>query len=515
MKKPFKIILIILFSLGLLILFIGIAANSILKSKLENYIAEDLPQTINCSYSNISVNVFNGAASLENPSITFQNADDHKKYSSIHLEEIEFSGVSIWRYLFKNEIHIGKLNIKKPEWTYFKNKKNAPEDSIPNKASSIGNPIFINVLEIDKSKITIYDAEKDSTELFAKNLALRIDKIQVDNKTLSKKIPFDYDKISASGDSLFLKPNNFDNLAMGTFSLDNGNAVLKNITYKTKYSKSQLSKIIAVERDHYDLKLESVTLNQMDFGQVKDEFFFKSKEINLNKPALLIFRDKLIADDLSIKPLYSKMLRDLSIRLTVDSLKINNGYIEYEEKVKEENSGGAVKFKNLDARIANASNTYKSPVKTEIKIRALFMEQAPITLQWNFDVQNQTDNFIFKGEVGTLEAERMNQFTEPNLKVRLQGVANQTYFTTDGNNDTSRTDLKIKFSDFKVSILQKDEEKKNKFLSAVVNIFISKNSDKNEDEFNEASAEATRNKTKSIFNFLWIGLKNALQKTMT
>jgi len=501
--------------MGLLILLAGIAANSILKSKLENYIAEDLPQTISCSYTNISVNVFNGVATLENPLITFQNADNQKKYSSIQLEGIQFSGVSLWQYLFKNEIHIGKINFKKPEWTYFKNKKSISKDTIPNKSPSIGNPIFIDVLKVEKSQITIYDAERDSTELFAKNLALSLENIQVDNRTLSKKIPFEYDKISASGDSLFLKANAYDNLAVGIFSLDNGNANFKNITYKTKYSKAQLSKIIAVERDHYNLKLESVSLNQLDFGQVEDQFFFISKEINLDRPTLFIFRDKLVNDDPTIKPLYSKMLRDLSIRLTVDSLKINNGYIEYEEKVKEENSGGAVKFKNLDAQIANVSNTYKSPVKTEINITALFMEQAPISVQWNFDVQNKADKFIFKGEVGTLEAERMNQFTEPNLKVRLEGKANHTYFTTDGNNDTSRTDLKIKFSDFKVSILQKDEEKKNKFLSAVVNIFISKNSDKNEDEFNEASAEATRNKTKSIFNFLWIGLKNALQKTMT
>lgn len=143
------------------------------------------------------------------------------------------------------------------------------------------------------------------------------------------------------------------------------------------------------------------------------------------------------------------------------------------------------------------------------------MDKTPLSAQWSFDVQNINDEFLFKAEIGSLEAEKMNQFTEPNLKVRLEGQVNRTYFTIDGNNSTSKTDMKINYSDFKVSLLQKGSEKKNKFLSAIVNIFISKDSEKNDGQYCDASADATRDKTKSIFNFLWINVKNALQKCLT
>ena len=99
--------------------------------------------------------------------------------------------------------------------------------------------------------------------------------------------------------------------------------------------------------------------------------------------------------------------------------------------------------------------------------------------------------------------------------MRLEGQTNKTYFTIDGNNATSTTNMKVSYTDFKVSVLQKDGERKNKFLSAVANIFISKDSEKKNEYYREGSADAERNKTQSVFNFLWISVKNSLLKTMT
>ena len=236
--------------------------------------------------------------------------------------------------------------------------------------------------------------------------------------------------------------------------------------------------------------------------------------ISLTAPSLEIYRDKLVVDDLKTKPLYSKMLRDLPFELTVDSLKITDGKIKYEERQNAENMGGSINFENLNAEMANVSNTYKSPTKTEIEIKSNFMGKTPITVNWSFDVQNMEDQFQFRAEVGQLVAERLNSFTEPNLKVMLEGNTNKTYFTIDGNNTSSTIDMKINYSDFKVTLLQKDGKDKNKFLSTIANIFISKNSEKKDEFYKEGKANATRNKSKSVFNFLWINVKEALIKIL-
>lgn len=208
------------------------------------------------------------------------------------------------------------------------------------------------------------------------------------------------------------------------------------------------------------------------------------------------------------------MLRDLHFPLTIDSLSIVDATLIYEERVKEENMGGTISFNDLNANIANVSNTYTGPTKTELNIKARFMEEAPFSAQWSFDINNENDHFTFAAKVGKMNAEKMNHFTEPNLNVKLEGEVEKTFFTIDGNHNASTTDLKIHYTDFKVNVLRKESQKKNKLVSAVVNVLIPKTSEKKDQIYREAKAEATRNKTKSVFNFLWISLESALKEAM-
>ena len=514
MRKAFKWIFYILLSIGLVVTIGIIVANSVIKSKLEKFIDEELPENMEGTYTDLSVHLLNGSVLLTNPSLKVRNIEDRINHTFINVKELRISGVSYWRYLVKNEIHIGKIVLENPELIYYKDRKQPITDTLPKDASEINKPIFLDLLQIDNGKLTIYETGKDSTKLYTKDFFVKISGVEVSNKTIHQKIPFIYESVQAKSDSIFLKANDYDNLTVKSFSVENQNAIFNNLEYKTKYSKPKLSQVIDVERDHYNLSLKSLSVNQLDFGFIEEEFFAKSYKVILNTPSLIIFRDKLVTDDLSIKPLYSQSLRELPFQLTVDSMQIENGFLEYEERVKVENRGGSINFKNLNATVSNVSNTYKSPEKTTLKINALFMDKTPFSALWSFDVQNPKDDFIFEGKVGSMEAENMNRFTEPNLNVRLEGQANQTYFTIYGNNNTSKTDMKIDFSDFKVSVLKKDGKNKNKFLSAVVNIFVSKDSEKKDAHYKEGSAEATRDKTKSIFNFLWISVKNALQNCL-
>jgi hypothetical protein len=114
-----------------------------------------------------------------------------------------------------------------------------------------------------------------------------------------------------------------------------------------------------------------------------------------------------------------------------------------------------------------------------------------------------------------MPAERMNLFTQPNLKVQLVGEVLQTYFTMQGNPNQSRIDLKLKYDNFEVKVLDKKGQKINKFLSSIANLFIKKDSETSEDDFREAYAEVERDKTKSVFNFLWLNVKAGLLEAMT
>ena len=516
MNRLFRILIYLTLFLGAVFIIATVSINYFLKNKLENFIETRLPENIVQSYDDLSIQFFSGSIDISNALVMIKNKTDSLKHTSVRAEKLNISGIHYWDYLVNNQIRIETIRIENPKIVYFKYKFKRTEDTVRKSLLKLYKPILIDKVEINHTNLAIYEKAEDSTVLFAKNLSVAVKHIKLDNSILSQRLPLQFKEYSAKSDSILIKVSPYENLTVKKFKIENKNAIFNNLKLKTKYSRIRLSQIISKERDHYDLFVDELSVHDIDFGfNSKDVFFGKSKLITISSPSLEIFRDKLVADDPTIKPLYSKMLRDLPFDLTVDSLDITNAYINYTEKVKEENSGGSINFSDLNVRISNLSNTYKSPVKTKITIDSDFMEKTPFTAEWDFDVQNPNDKFIFKTDMEALNAEKMNKFTEPNLRVKLEGHTSKTYFTIDGNNEVSTTDMKISFSDFKVTVLSKDRENKNPILSTIANIFIAKDSESKNDYFREGTAEVKRNKSKSYFNFLWISIKNALTKSMT
>ncbi|MBT0606744.1 AsmA family protein [Aequorivita echinoideorum] len=518
MNKSLRILFIVIASVGVLFLIGTVTINYIIKNKIQNFIDTRLPPNILQSYKNLTVQTFDGSIILNDASVILKNKSDGVKHTFIQVEKLKISNVHYWDYLMDDEIHIESIQLENPKITYYQKLINKTKDTVRSPLVKLYKPVFIDKVEITNGRLAIYESQEkddDSTLVFAKNLSLEINSIALNNETLSKKLPVKFEDYSASSDSIFVKVSKYENLTMRSFTIEDQNALFENVSLQTKYSRPQLSRIIPFERDHYDLVIKELGIENIDFGFMGETFFAKSSLVNLISPTLDIFRDKLVNDDTSIKPLYSKMLRELPFELTVDSLKLQNANIKYSEKVKAENSGGFIFFSEIDVLAANVSNTYNAPEKTEIKVKANFMEKTPFSADWSFDVQNTQDQFTFMADVGALVADRMNSFTEPNLRVKLEGNTNKTYFSIYGNNTASHIDMKINYSDFKISVLQKDGKSKNKILSAIANIFVSKDSRKKDDYYREGSDEATRDKTKSVFNYLWINVKNGLLKSMT
>ena len=101
MKKAFRWIFYILLSIGLVVTIGVIVANSLIKSKLERFIAEELPKNMEGSYKDLSIHLLNGSLLLTNPSLTVRNKEDSIKHTFINVKELRISGISYWGYLIR------------------------------------------------------------------------------------------------------------------------------------------------------------------------------------------------------------------------------------------------------------------------------------------------------------------------------------------------------------------------------------------------------------------------------
>lgn len=356
--------------------------------------------------------------------------------------------------------------------------------------------------------------EDESKKLSLENYSISLKNMVVNHATLQQKIPYLFSEVELQTGALFYQLNDYEVLTYSDFSLRDHQLQISNLALQTIYDKVTLSTKLSKERDHLDVQIPSFHIQNFDFEVVDTTFHVSGEDIVLENPKLLVYRDKLVADDTSIKSLYSEAIRNIPFSLTIDSLHIKNGSIGYEEKVKRQQPAGKIYFSNLQVKASNLSNTYAQGEKeTTIYITSIFMEKSPLTIDWKFDIKNMEDKFHIQGTLGTLNATKMNSFTKSNLNVHIEGVLNKTYFNIHGNNATSQVDLRLSYDNFKVEVLDK-KNKKDWFLSGVANIFVKKNTASKEGTFKEGKATATRNRDKSFFNYLWINIQEGLKQTM-
>lgn len=504
-KTPLYIFLILIVLLAL----IGGIGSFIIKNKIKKAINTDLPDHIELTYDNLKIGLIKNSLKISNANLKLKNKGNHKEHSSISVKELQIENLNYWNLLFQKEIKIREINIIEPEVIYHKDRVEQTEQD--QQSIQLERNIYLNNINLSKGRFTVIDKEKDSIFLYSKNVTMKIENLQISNSTLSQKIPFNYSDLLVEGDSIFVKAGIYENVAMKKFRIDDKNSVFNDVHFYTKYSIQELNQIIPHERDHYELQIESVKIKEYDYDFSNDSLFVASKKLQIVNPDFLVYRDKTIKKDTTFKPLYNRSLRKLPFALSVDSLIVENADIKYTERHQKENFGGEITFKNLNADIGNIGNTYSKPIQAHID--AYFMDTTAFSAIWELDVQNPQDNFLFRAEVHRLDASNMNRFVTPNLNAKLEGEAIQTFFTIDGNNESSKTDVKIKYQDFKVSLLTKDEKKK-KILSSLVNVVIPKDSKEKGTEFNDGTGTVDRHKTQSVFNQLWISLESSLKDAM-
>ncbi|MEM5565175.1 hypothetical protein WNY78_08665 [Psychroserpens sp. AS72] len=510
-RKKIGLIFIGVFILALAGLFY---AKHLVTTKFEEMV-ENLPNHIDLQYDTKDFDIVSGNFKLEKLLLTIKGKVTNDINAQIALESFSIKDLSYWELYSNDAINIESIRVVDPKITYYHN-KNVEGQSYNDVLKENFNKSFsFKKINIDNARVEVFDMENDSILFSSENLNFESSSI-VSNSIENSNLPFTFDGFLLTSENTKYKLNDFDNLFVKSIAINSKNSKLSEVKLQTKYAKQELSKHLKTERDHFDLNVASVEIKNQKLITKKDSTMsFVASNLIFNNLNFDIYRDKLVNDDLEHKLLYSKMLRQLTFGLDLKEITIHNGLITYEEKVKSDKKAGKLDFTNLEAKISNVSNMNEEGEQTTIDITSNFMGNTPLKVNWNFDVKDVNDAFVFKADLGMLKAESLNQFMQPNLNIKLEGELAKTYFTIDGTANTSIVNLKTNYDQFDVIILREDGKEKNKFLSGLVNLFISKNSN---DESNDFRASDTvtleRDKTKSIFNFVWKNAQSGLLSAM-
>ncbi|MDT7827798.1 hypothetical protein RQM65_03850 [Pricia sp. S334] len=511
-KRP---LLLIFFLLLTVIVAAVVLAQFMAKDALSDYLDRKLPKHVQLQYENMEVNLIDGTIALQDIALDFYDHDSMVLNTTVRMDGMALKGLAYWDFLVNKEIYVRRLLLERPRLRHYPYRMQPKKETEPMGVVELLKAIEIGEFSVEEGTLTLLRETSDSVAFAVNDVNFSIDNIRTDPERITKKIPVTYEAYELNADSLYVNLGPFEKLNVTSLTWNQSYAKIAGLRLHSKYSKTELSRQLSVERDHIDLQIPEMKLDSIRFGFEKNTLYIHTGSGIIKKPDLEMYRDKLIADDTKNKKLYSRSLRELPIHIEVPKVEIANGRISYSEQVTTNASPGKLLFENLNATILNISNTYPEGDKTEIKARTKFMGDGDMTLDWSFDVNHDNDAFLAAGTVSNFNTERINPFLESNLRAKASGTIEQMYFTVSGNGVSASGDIKMKYDDFRFQVLKKDGSGVNRFLTAIGNLFVDSGSDTDAEGFRHGNIYAERDPTKSFFNYLWLNVQDGTISVLT
>lgn len=445
---------------------------------------------------------------------------------SADLTNISVKPIAISPTKSSLDLTLQQVQLKIKEWNFIDNKlalniDNVFVDALKGKIISAKNPqkkkpnfegiqfpLTIKNVVLKNSDLII---ESKNQPLGFHNLNANFQNVEMNENTIKNPIPFKTGFYSLTTKNFNYKTK-FYNLSASLLKMNKSEVQISNFAMKPTVSRTQFIRMIPAEKDLYDLEAKQISMKG-SWDLFSNSKFLNASNVILDQVNANIFRSKIPKDDLSEKPLYSKLLRSIKFPMFIDHLDIKNSLLIYEEDTKKSDGPGKLTFNNfnLNAKNLNSGKMKGKPTQVPIVIKCLFMNASPMNVRWNLDTSNSNDAFSISGNVADLPASRINPFIEPYLKIQATGLISDLIFNFKGNYNGLNGSLMMKHENLKIAVLKETGEK-NKLLSAVANIFVKSDSGNYPESVQVENVE--RDKTKSFFNLFWRGIEQGLKKTL-
>lgn len=426
----------------------------------------------------------------------------------VNFDLLELSGKNLEHVFSQDSIAFDKCVLTQGNVKINNAKKQTQKTR--KKIQTTNKVISIGKFNIVETAFEILDAQAKPKIKFDKTNAFFED-IKILTSPNDNENHFTYKFIHLDAKNLSAPMSDLHTFAIKDIQVDDKIAEFYDVSINPNYNRTEFQNHIKEEQDVLNLDVPKVVVDSYDFSFDKEQNFIAARSVALSSPVLSVYRNKLLPDQTARKPLYSEMLRDLNMELTIDKINLKKAKITYEEHVSANQKPGKIYFTQLNGVIQNLHNKKPKHDWVKLSLDANFMGHAPTHIDWDFHVHHPADNFRIKGFVKNLDAQSLDGFLVPNMKAKIDGNVQLTNFDFSGNDLKGTGHMDMTFDDLKVDLLNHKNEKKG-FWSVIANFLVKTNKDKNAEANNIVSVE--RDQKKSFFNFFWLMLKDGVKQNV-
>nr|WP_256488668.1 DUF748 domain-containing protein [Pontibacter sp. HSC-36F09] len=210
------------------------------------------------------------------------------------------------------------------------------------------------------------------------------------------------------------------------------------------------------------------------------------------------------------KSLPHDIIQELKTGLTIQKIEVQGMHIRYEELAEEATEKGIITFENLYATISNVTNdknrmSAKTPAVVEAKTEVY--GKAPLSVTIRLNLLDPDGYHTIQGTAGPTDPAVLNPILEPTTFISVkEGSLQKSDFKMELYRNKASGNLNVRYQNFKVDVLTKDEDKRQSFakklLSKVANKIVIKSDNPEVGEALRAgNIDVVRARNRSVFNY--------------
>lgn len=490
---------------------------------IKNKLRAELPQAISFDFASMRIDLLNRSAKVGGLTIRYQ-PDSLSDYHYLRFTEVEIRGIDLLSLLRKREFESKEIRIRgsaiRLDKTLFN--KDQPRGYIKN-----GNPapastamgqikLHVNSLVVEKLAFVLNrtDGEEFACELnlHAENLAMIASNDGLTN-------PFHHIDLKSIEitDMKYAPEDNLYTYSVSNLSYQNETLRARSLSMQPAYSKFRFAHHAGKQIDRVDLIVDSLNLSGLEIKSVLDSVVDVRSAL-VGGAKLHVFRDKRVPmEGGEDKPLPITQFRNLPFQISIDTLRVENTDIYYEEFPERGGESGTVSFNQVRALLTSASNRERTFNRyMALDVHAVFMNKALLNSRFLFPC-NPANIYYAEGDLTGLDLTSLNGAVEPLGRMRISsGRLNSLFFNFDYNQSESKGTLLITYEDLKIESLDKKSGNTVSGLkSLLLNLIIP--NEKNDETILEkrtGKINFIRDPQKSVFNYWWKSLQDGLTSAL-
>ncbi len=290
-----------------------------------------------------------------------------------------------------------------------------------------------------------------------------------------------------------------------SYNIDRNTLMLDSFNYHPLKSRDSAIAANPYQIDYITFNAAKTKLYEFDLVKYLNEDSFVIKKINLTRPSISVYRDKLPPFLAGVrKKLFVEQINNLSLPVSINQIAIDDGQVSYTEKNGKTRREGNLLLTHLNGNIFNISNYNLKPGDSlSVAFTGKLLDAASFDLKIDQSYNDSLGGFVMALKIEPTALSILNPLLTPLSSVKFtSGNLDKFNMKAIGNEDFSYGEMNFYYHGLKILLLKNDDTGKatllKKIESALVNTFVLKKQNKE----GTGLIYFKRLKDRSFFNYM-------------